>query len=143
MLEYLRLLPTILMLLAVFGLLFCIVAGVAKRLAGARSVWIVWGIYVPLVTGSCVYGLSGLAVPGSDTGARVVYYCAVALGGIGFPLWCAGRALLDLARQRSPLKEHWQVLAAWAVSIATAPLGLLLVFIVDSIAAALDWSPWA
>ena len=140
--EYLQLLPTLLYILAVFGLVFSVVAGVAKRTRGTTAVWMVWGLYLLLVTGSCIIALSRLTSPDAGLLARVVYYLAVALAAIGFPLWCAARALLALSTRTPAIREPWQVLGAWAVSIATAPLGLLLMFGVDRIAAELQWSPF-
>ncbi|HEX6642178.1 MAG TPA: hypothetical protein VF215_13750 [Thermoanaerobaculia bacterium] len=143
MTEYLRLLPTILWILTVFGLVFSVVAGVAKRLRGPRMVWVVWVAYSALVCVSCVIGLSRLEGASSGAIARLVYYTAVAAVSIGFPLWCSARALLALAERRPPIREPWQVAGAWAVSVATAPIGLVLVFGVDRIADALQWSPFA
>jgi len=140
--EYVSLLPTLLYILSAFAALFCVVAGVGKHLRGPRTVWAVWGVYVPLVTGSCIYALSGLRVPDDETPIRVLYYGAVSLASIGFPLWCGARMLVDLDRRRPPMREPLQVAAAWGVSVATAPVGLLLMFVVDAIAAAFGWSPW-
>jgi hypothetical protein len=142
LIEYLELLPTLLYIIAAFAALFCVIAGVAKHLQGARGVWIAWAVYVPLVTGSCIYKLSGFLYPDSETPIRVVYYGAVALTSIGFPLWCGARALVDFSARRPGMREAWQVVAAWAVSMATAPVGLLLMFVVDTIAASAGWSPW-
>jgi hypothetical protein len=140
--EYLGLLPTLLYILSAFAALFCVLAGLGKHLHGARTVWAVWAIYVPLVTGSCIYALSALRIPDEDTSIRVLYYCAVSLASIGFPLWCGARMLVDLDRRRPPMREPLQVAAAWGVSVATAPVGLLLMFVVDTVAAAFGWSPW-
>ena len=143
MTEYLRLLPTILYILALFGLVFSILAGVAKHFRGPAAVWTVWGIYLVLVTVSCIIALSRLGSADGDAVSRLVYYIAVAAVSVGFPLWCAARALLELAKRTPAIREPWQVAGAWAVSIATAPVGLLLMFGVDQIAAALQWSPFA
>ena len=143
MAEYLRLLPTILLILAVFGLVFSVVAGVAKRLRGPRAVWVVWGVYCALVSVSCIIALSRLDSADGGAIARLVYYVAVAGVSIGFPLWCAARALLELAERKPAIREPWQVAGAWVVSVATAPIGLLLMFGVDRIAAALQWSPFS
>ncbi len=143
MAEYLRLLPTILYILAVFGLVFSVAAGVAKRLRGPRAVWVVWGVYCALVCVSCIVALSRLEAPEGGAIARLVYYITVAGVSIAFPLWCAARALLSLGERTPAIREPWQVAGAWAVSIATAPIGLLLMFGVDQIAATLHWSPFA
>ena len=143
MAEYLRLLPTILYILAVFGLAFSVMAAVARRIRGRRAVWAVWGVYCALVSASCIIALSRLQAPDGGAIARLVYYIAVAGVSIGFPLWCAARALLELGERKSAIREPWQVVGAWAVSVATAPVGLLLMFGVDQIAAALQWSPFA
>ena len=142
MVEYLALLPTLIYILAAFAALFCVVAGVAKHLRGSRAVWITWALYVPLVTGSCIYSLSGVSFPTAGTPVRLLYYCAVSMASIGFPLWCGARALVDLSARRPVLRAPMQVLASWAVSVGTAPVGLLLMFVVDSIAAAAGWSPF-
>src|SRR5690349_19873138 len=84
--EYLRLLPTLLYIVAVFGLVFAVVATVAKRVRGHGGVWLVWGVYLALVTGSCIIGLSRIATPEAGGAARVLYYAAVALASVGFPL---------------------------------------------------------
>jgi hypothetical protein len=141
--EYLGLLPTLLYIIAVFGLVFSVAAGVAKRLRGRRAVWVVWVGYLLLVTGSCIIALSRVAAPGAAVMPRLVYYLAVAFTAIGFPLWCSARALLALSARSPAIREQWQVMGAWVVSVATAPIGLLLMFGVDQIAAALEWSPFA
>jgi hypothetical protein len=142
MAEYLRLLPTLLYILGVFGLVFAVVATVANRARGQKGVWLVWGVYLALVTGSCIIGLSRIATPDAGSAARLVYYAAVALASVGFPLWCAARALLVLAARSPKVREHWQVVGAWLASVATAPVGLLLMLGVDRVAAALQWSPF-
>jgi hypothetical protein len=141
--EYLRLLPTLLYILAVFGLVFSVVAGVAKRMHGRTAVWTVWAVYVLLVSGSCIIALSRLTSASGGAIPRVIYYVAVAFASIGVPLWCAARALLALSARTPAIREQWQVMGAWVVSVATAPVGLLLMFGVDRIAAALEWSPFA
>jgi hypothetical protein len=140
--EYLRLLPTILYILAVFGLVFAIVAAVAHRLKGRRAVWIAWGSYLLLVTISCIIGLSRVTSLDGGGAARLVYYVAVALASLGFPLWCAARVLLALSARTPAIREQWLVMGAWVASVAAAPVGLLLMFGVDLIAAQLDWSPF-
>lgn len=140
--EYLHLLPTLLYILAVFGLVFSIVAVVAKHLRGQSAVWMAWSGYVLLVTVSCIIGLSRVGSEDGGMAARLVYYAAVALASIGFPLWCAARTLLALSARTPAIREQWQVLGAWTASVATAPLGLLLMFVVDRIAAELSWSPF-
>ena len=140
--EYLGLLPTLLYIIAVFGLVFSIVAAVAKRMRGRNAVWTVWAVYLLLVTGSCIIALSRVATADGATLPRLVYYLAVAFTAIGFPLWCSARALLALSARSPAIREQWQVAGAWAVSVATAPVGLLLMFGVDQIAAALEWSPF-
>ena len=142
MAEYLRLLPTLLYILAVFGLVFAVVATVARRVRGRNGVWMVWGVYLALVTGSCIIGLSRIATPDAGSAARFVYYAAVALASVGFPLWCAARALLVLGARNPAVREHWQVVGAWLAGIVTAPVGLLLMFGVDRVAAAFQWSPF-
>jgi hypothetical protein len=140
--EYLRLLPTLLYILSVFGLVFAIVAGVAKRVRGPAAVWTVWGVYVLLVTGSCIIALTRFTAANGSIAPRLIYYLAVAFAAVGFPLWCSARALLALAVRSPAIREPWQVMGAWAVSVVTAPLGLLLMFGVDRIAAELQWSPF-
>ena len=140
--EYLQLLPTLLYILAVFGLVFSIIAAVAKHLRGQSAVWATWGGYVLLVTVSCIIGLSRVASTEGGAVPRLIYYVAVALTSIGFPLWCAARTLLALSVRTPAIREQWQVLGAWTASIATAPIGLMLMFGVDRIAAELQWSPF-
>jgi hypothetical protein len=140
--EYLGLLPTLLYIIAVFGLVFSIVAGIAKHMRGRRAVWTVWAVYLVLVNASCIIALSRAGAPDAPIIPRVVYYIAVAFTAIGFPLWCSARALLALSARSPAIREQWQVAGAWVVSVATAPVGLLLMFGVDQIAAALEWSPF-
>jgi hypothetical protein len=140
--EYLQLLPTVFYILGVFGLVFSVVAAVAKRFRGPGVVWKVWAMYVLLVTGSCIIALSRIASGDGGAGPRLLYYVAVAVAAVGFPLWCASRALVLLAARTPAIREQWQVLGAWAVCVATAPVGLLLMFGVDRIAEQLQWSPF-
>ena len=140
--EYLELLPTLLYIIAVFGLVFSIVAAVAKRMRGGSAVWKVWAAYLLLVAGSCIIALTRAGAPDAAVLPRLVYYLAVAFAAIGFPLWCAARALLVLSARSPAIREQWQVMGAWMVSVATAPVGLLLMFGVDQVAAALEWSPF-
>jgi hypothetical protein len=132
-----ELLPTLLTILAAFGLLFAVVATVAMHFRGPRGVWIAWAVFVPLICGACVYKLSGLAAgaPGSITHAG--YYGLLALAVIGLPLWCAARGLILLAARRTLVQRHWQALAAWALGMAAAPAGLLAMFAVEALAATL------
>ena len=140
--EYLQLLPTLLYILAVFGLVFSIIAAVAKHLRGQSAVWMTWAAYLLVVTVSCIIGLSRLTSAEGGAVPRLIYYVAVALGSIGFPLWCAARTLIALSTRTPAIREQWQVLGAWTASVATAPIGLLLMFGVDRIAAELQWSPF-
>jgi hypothetical protein len=141
--EYLRLLPTLLWILTVFGLVFTLVAAVAKHFRGPRAVWMVWAVYLAVVCGSCIIALSRIGSGDGGAIPRIVYYVAVAIASVGVPLSCAARAMIVLAARTPAIREQWQVLGAWGVSVATAPVGLLLMFGVDRIAAALQWSPFA
>ena len=140
--EYLQLLPTLLYILAVFGLVFSIIAAVAKHLRGQSAVWKTWGAYLLIVTVSCIIGLSRVTSAEGGAVPRLIYYVAVALGTIGFPLWCAARTLIALSTRTPAMREQWQVLGAWMASVAAAPIGLLLMYGVDRIAAELQWSPF-
>ena len=132
----LQMLPTLLVILAAFGLLFAIVATVAVRHRGAPGVWITWAVYVPLVCGACVFKLSGVASGAPGSVARAGYYGLLALAVIGLPLWCAGRGLLLLDARRPRVEGHWQALATWALGMAAAPAGLVAMFVVEAVASA-------
>ena len=134
MIDYLRLLPPLVELVAVFGLVFAVFAYVALRLRGATGVWIAWCVFVPSMTAGCVIALSGLRQD-IATFSRVAYYTAVAFAAIGVPLAVSARAMTALARRTPPLKPPLHVLAAWAAGVATSPIAVLLIWLIDRLAA--------
>lgn len=134
MAEYLRLVPILATILFVFGLLFSFIATIARLMRGSRGVWTAWALYVPLLTGACVHKLSGLALEASGSGPRVFYYCVVALAGVGVPLAIAAACVNELAARRPAMRVQWQLMLSWAAAMGSAPVGVLLIFVVDRLA---------
>lgn len=134
MAEYLRLVELLLVILFVFGLLFSFIAIIARFLKGSRGVWTAWAVYVALLTGGCVYRLSGLAGGAPNSVPRMFYYCAVALAGVGVPLAVAAACTNELASRRPAMRVQWQLVLSWLAAMSAAPAGVLLIFVVDRIA---------
>lgn len=126
--AYIGLVPTIFVILAWFGGGFVVIATMLRQRFGSRAVWSFWALYLIAITATCIYKLSGLRYGVfSSTAGRAVYLSTVALGGVGIPL-----ALGALVLVRKNAGSHVRAaFFAWMACIATTPLAVSLVAIVD------------
>ena len=126
--AYIDMLPTIFVILAWFGAGFVVIATILRQRFGTRAVWGFWALYLIAITATCIYRLSGLryGVFASTIG-RAVYLGTVALGGIGIPL-ALGAFILVRKNGGSHVRA---ALFAWMACIATTPIAVSLVAIVD------------
>ena len=126
---YLSAIPVLLVVVASFGALFCLVAWVALRYADRLGAWVAWVLYVPAASLACILTLTGIASGAPVQPALVVYYFAVAFAGLGLPLLASNLVLISNSR-RSPATAT-SLLVAWIAALATTPLAVALVAIVD------------
>ena len=126
--AYLDLVPTILTILAWFGGGFVTVATLLRQRFGSRAVWSFWAIYLAGISATCIYKLSGLRYGVfASTAGRAVYLGAVALAGVGIPL---ALSAFVLVRKNSGSNVRAAIFA-WMACVATTPLAVSLVAIVD------------
>jgi hypothetical protein len=128
--DYLRLIPTVSIVLATFGALFTVVAALLKARFGTRAIWPFWGFYLTTVSVSCIYKLSGVRFGlTSFTAGRTIYLATVALVSLGLPL-----ALSALVLKRTAQRPHvTSAGSAWAACVAMTPVAVSLVAVVDLI----------
>jgi hypothetical protein len=128
---YIRLIPTTFVVLATFGGLFVIVASLLRARFGVRAIWPFWITYLLLVSTGCIYKLSGLRFGVSRvTIGHTVYLAFVAIVALGVPLAIATLVLIrrsDTTRRAIALSA----VTAWLACIATTPIAISLVAIVD------------
>ncbi len=124
---YLRLIPTVYVVLATFGGLFVVIAVLLRAWLGARYVWAFWAVYLVGVCISCIYKLSGLQLGVSlSTVGHTVYLATVAFVSVGLPL--ALGAWLITRSKSSSLRAAAQ---SWIAIVAVSPIAVGLVAIVD------------
>lgn len=124
---YLRLIPTVYVVLAAFGGLFVVIAAMVRAWLGSRYVWGFWAFYLVAVCISCIYKLSGLQLGVSlTTVGHTVYLATVAFVSVGLPL--AFGAILMTTSKRSHLRAAAQ---SWLAIVAVTPIAVALIAIVD------------
>ena len=127
MMEYLRLIPTVYVVLAAFGGLFVVIAVLLRAWLGTRYVWAFWCVYLIGVCVSCIYKLSGLQLGVSLTAVgHIVYLATVAFVSVGLPL--ALGAFLITRSKTSHLRAAAQ---SWLAIVAVTPIAVGLVALVD------------
>jgi len=125
--AYAELLPTLIILVAIFSLVFCPVAGFALKRYGRPALWWVWGLSLIVVMATCAYKLSGLTRGISDWWS-VAYYTWIAVALLGVPSGVAAYTLRHLVGTRSFVSA---CVLAWVASLAAAPFAILLIAAVD------------
>ena len=130
--PYLRLIPTVYVVLAAFGALFVLIASLLRTWLGARHVWRFWAIYFVVVSVSCIYKLSGLDL-GITTSAlgHTVYLITVAFVAVGIPLALGALVLTRNAEQTSLRATVQNAGKSWLVIVAMTPAAVALVAAVD------------
>ena len=130
--PYLRLIPTVYVVLAAFGALFVLIASLLRTWLGARYVWRFWAIYFVVVSVSCIYKLSGLDL-GITTSAlgHTVYLITVAFVAVGIPLALGALVLTRNAEQTSLRATVQNAGKSWLVIVAMTPTAVALVAAVD------------
>ena len=129
---YIRLLPTLFVVITTFAALFITVVSLLRVQFGRKVIWPFWGFYLAAVSISCVYKLSGLryGVAPSTIG-RAVYLLFVAVAGLGVPL-ALGASIL--ARKAEPKTLHVGIRSAavaWLACVFATPAAAALVAVVD------------
>jgi hypothetical protein len=127
---YLSLLPTLLVIVAFFGALFCVIGWAAHRYADDPGVWLAWSVYVPAVSVSCILKLTGIRWGAPVQPGLVLYYVGVMFAAIGLPLLASTLVFVTNSR-RSMLSAPRSVLVAWIAAMATTPLAIAAIAIVD------------
>jgi hypothetical protein len=131
---YLRLIPTVYVVLAAFGGVFIVIATLLRSLLGSRYVWRFWAIYLVMVCASCIYKLSGLDLGlTTSTLGRMLYLSSVALVAVGLPL-ALGAFILTKSAEHSPLPLRVRnACTSWLAIVAVTPAAVALVAMVDYI----------
>ncbi len=131
---YLSALPTLLVVVASFGALFCLIAWIALGITNNKAgPWLVWLLYVPAASLACILKLTGIARGGPVQASLLVYYFAVAFAGLGLPLLASTLVLTTNRRESSPRAAGVSLLTAWIAALATTPLAIAIVAIVDAV----------
>jgi hypothetical protein len=128
---YLSLIPTLLVVIAVFGALFCLIGWAAHRFAADMGVWLAWLLYVPAVSISCILKLTGIRWGAPIRPDLVLYYVGVSFAGIGLPLLASALVLVTNSRRSMPITLPSSVLVAWVAALATTPLAIAAIAVVD------------
>ena len=128
--AYLRLIPTVYVVLAAFGALFVVIAALLRAWLGARYVWAFWAVYLVAVCISCIYKLSGLQLGVSlSTLGHTIYLVLVAFVSVGLPL-ALGAVLLT--RRGNASKSQLRVVTqSWLAIVAVTPIAVGLIAVVD------------
>jgi hypothetical protein len=131
---YLRLIPTVYVVLAAFGAVFIVIATVLRAQFGSRYVWRFWAIYIVIVCVSCIYKLSGLDLGlTTSTLGRMLYLSSVALVAVGLPL-ALGAFVLTKSAEQDPLPLRLRsACMSWLAIVAVTPAAVALVAMVDYI----------
>jgi hypothetical protein len=127
---YLSLLPTLLVVVASFGALFCLIGWAAHRYAAHTGVWLAWILYVPAVSAGCILKLTGIRWGAPIQPGLLLYYIGVAFAGLGLPLLASTLVFVTESR-RSMSPRRSSVFAAWIAAIATTPLAIAAIAVVD------------
>ena len=132
MVSYLRLIPTVYVVLAAFGALFVLIASLLRAWLGTRYVWTFWAIYFAVVSISCIYKLSGLEL-GITTSAlgHTVYLITVAFVAVGIPLALGAFVLTRNAEHATLHATVRNAGKSWLVIVAMTPAAVALVAAVD------------
>jgi hypothetical protein len=116
---------------ASFGALFCLIGWAASRYAADRGVWLAWVLYVPVVSVGCILKLTGIRWGAPIQPDLVLYYLGLFFAILGLPLFASTLVLVTNSRRSSPRAALSSVLMAWLAAIATTPLAIAVVAIVD------------
>ena len=129
---YLRLIPTVYVVLAAFGALFVVVATLLRAWLGARYVWAFWAVYLAAVSAACIYRLSGLQFGMSlPVAGHTLYLVMVAFVSVGLPL-ALGAAVITRTAGTGSFRSHLRHASqSWLVIVATTPVAVGLVAVVD------------
>jgi hypothetical protein len=128
---YLSLLPTLLVVVATFGALFCLIGWVAQRYAADTGVGLAWALYVPAVSLGCILKLTGIRWGAPVQPNLVLYYIGVSFAGLGLPLLASALVLVTESRRAIPRPPPSSLLIAWIAAMATTPLAIAAIAIVD------------
>lgn len=128
---YLSLLPTLLVVVASFGALFCLIGWAAHRYAADIGVWLAWGLYVPAVSAGCILKLTGIRWGAPVQPDLVLYYVGVSFAGLGLPLLASTLFFVTNSRKSLPRAAPSSVLVAWIAALATTPLAIAVIAVVD------------
>jgi len=128
---YLSAIPVLLGIVATFGALYCVIAWVAHRYAKDIGIWLTWALYVPAVSVACILKLTGIAWGASIQPGLVLYYVAVSFAALGLPLLASTLVLIANSRRPLPRTAPASILVAWVAGLATTPLAIAAVALVD------------
>jgi hypothetical protein len=128
---YLSLLPTLLVVVATFGALFCLIGWVAQRYAADMGVWLAWAVYVPAVSLGCILKLTGIRWGAPVQPNLVLYYIGVSFAGLGLPLLASALVFVNDSRRAIPRPPPSSLLIAWIAAMATTPLAIAAIAVVD------------
>ena len=128
---YLSLLPTLLVVVASFGALFCLIGWAAHRYAADIGVWLAWALYVPVVSAGCILKLTGIRWGAPVQPDLVLYYIGVSFAGIGLPLLASTLVFVTDSRRSMPRPAPSSLLVAWIAAMATTPLAIAAIAVVD------------
>jgi hypothetical protein len=133
--QFIHTLQTLLIVVAVFALPYCIIALIVRSRGTQRTLWATCTAYTMLLSAGCIYKLSGLAWGTFDV-QLIVYYLFVSAVSLGFPLATSAIVLHRahvpaLSRTLSPQAFLRPLLFAWLAAIAVTPLATAGVFAVD------------
>lgn len=128
---YLSLLPTLLVVVAAFGALFCLIGWAAHRYAADIGVWLAWALYVPAVSAACILKLTGIRWGAPVQPDLILYYVGVSFAGLGLPLLASTLVFVTASRRPVSRPVPSSLLIAWIAAMATTPLAVAAIAVVD------------
>lgn len=130
MIGYLVMLVQELMIVAVAGLIFLMVAAFVRPTFGSSSIWKVFAFFFVVSTVTCVYKLSGLrSGPSLKAGLNAFITVAYFSLTLGVPLGMSGLVLQRLGDRQPPRSLGIQMSAAWLAGLGAGALIVITYFI--------------
>jgi hypothetical protein len=95
------------------------------------GVWLAWALYVPAVSVGCILKLTGIRWGAPVQPNLVLYYIGVSFAALGLPLLASALVFVTDSRRAVPRPPPSSLLIAWIAAMATTPLAIAAIAVVD------------